>query len=416
MHRNTSKIHCVLPYLILVVLRVTPRVGLRSRVPCRYASHDRHSPSACAVGFRPYLLHIIKGSLDLMAHLEAQLSNSAFLCLRWTLYIPILMSFNKKRPAASQPNVRNACEECHERKIRCQISPEGGCCQACESSGRQCFFLPRYKSGRPRRDNTSNPKNNVPATNPSYQTLNLGIHSPLPSDKQATDMQMEMGSFDWQAATAHLPMPQTPDLDRDYFDTFGDDNSFINSALDLGSGLPSSPSPSDTDSKSDRPREERFASLLSQCVKLQQHSESMRDVASSLGSESSASNVTLQFILRDIDSSCAAVLQIFEDPLVNSASKPSDSALLALTIAIISQVFDLCDVLVHSMMPNVQSLNTMFLLKRLECNMMQARMAMSQINRMEQSLSSLNQNAVNKAWMIDQRLKLITDKNQPLWS
>lgn len=47
------------------------------------------------------------------------------------------------------PQVRNACEECHSRKIRCHSTSDGGC-RACQNSGRLCFFLPRNKSGRPK--------------------------------------------------------------------------------------------------------------------------------------------------------------------------------------------------------------------------------------------------------------------------
>lgn len=49
------------------------------------------------------------------------------------------------------PVVRSACEECHERKIRCLIPPHGGSCQACMTSRRQCYFLPKHKAGPPRR-------------------------------------------------------------------------------------------------------------------------------------------------------------------------------------------------------------------------------------------------------------------------
>lgn len=46
--------------------------------------------------------------------------------------------------------VRDACDACHTRKIRC-VTPQGGgpCCN-CQSKDLACYFLPRYKSGRPR--------------------------------------------------------------------------------------------------------------------------------------------------------------------------------------------------------------------------------------------------------------------------
>lgn len=47
------------------------------------------------------------------------------------------------------PQVRNACEECHSRKIKCHPTEDGGC-RSCQNNGRLCFFLPRNKSGRPK--------------------------------------------------------------------------------------------------------------------------------------------------------------------------------------------------------------------------------------------------------------------------
>lgn len=56
------------------------------------------------------------------------------------------MSSAQKR----HPIVRGACEACHTRKVRCKLPPEGGPCTSCTTAGRQCFFLPRVRSGRPR--------------------------------------------------------------------------------------------------------------------------------------------------------------------------------------------------------------------------------------------------------------------------
>ncbi|KAK8023360.1 hypothetical protein PG991_006599 [Apiospora marii] len=46
--------------------------------------------------------------------------------------------------------VRNACDACHTRKIRCVTPQAGGPCLHCQSKDLSCYFLPRYKSGRPR--------------------------------------------------------------------------------------------------------------------------------------------------------------------------------------------------------------------------------------------------------------------------
>lgn len=60
----------------------------------------------------------------------------------------------------SHPRVRSACEACHERKQRCIIPDAGGACHACLQNSRHCYFVPRYKAGRPRRTNRSNDTNN----------------------------------------------------------------------------------------------------------------------------------------------------------------------------------------------------------------------------------------------------------------
>ncbi|KAN0099097.1 hypothetical protein V8E51_012872 [Hyaloscypha variabilis] len=49
------------------------------------------------------------------------------------------------------PRVRDACESCHRRKIRCRLLPGSPACQSCLTSGDSCLFAPRAKAGRPRR-------------------------------------------------------------------------------------------------------------------------------------------------------------------------------------------------------------------------------------------------------------------------
>lgn len=44
--------------------------------------------------------------------------------------------------------VRDSCDECHSRKVRCIASTNS--CQACCQYGRRCVFSARSKMGRPR--------------------------------------------------------------------------------------------------------------------------------------------------------------------------------------------------------------------------------------------------------------------------
>jgi hypothetical protein len=49
------------------------------------------------------------------------------------------------------PKVRDACESCHKRKIRCLLDPGSTACRSCSVTGTSCLFAPRAKAGRPRR-------------------------------------------------------------------------------------------------------------------------------------------------------------------------------------------------------------------------------------------------------------------------
>ncbi|KAE8441692.1 hypothetical protein EG329_004565 [Mollisiaceae sp. DMI_Dod_QoI] len=58
--------------------------------------------------------------------------------------------------SATYPRVRDACESCHMRKIRCLLEPGSTACQNCSISGSSCLFAPRAKAGRPRRTHLEN--------------------------------------------------------------------------------------------------------------------------------------------------------------------------------------------------------------------------------------------------------------------
>ncbi|PYH35607.1 Zn(II)2Cys6 transcription factor domain-containing protein [Aspergillus neoniger CBS 115656] len=58
-----------------------------------------------------------------------------------------------------EAQLRSACEECHARKIRCELSVAtgGGRCKACALNQRQCLFSLRNRIGRPRKRPLSSP-------------------------------------------------------------------------------------------------------------------------------------------------------------------------------------------------------------------------------------------------------------------
>jgi Fungal Zn(2)-Cys(6) binuclear cluster domain len=55
---------------------------------------------------------------------------------------------------------REACEECHQRKIRCV--PRNGPCDNCVSNGRDCVFRQRSAMGRPRKQKSGQHQNSRP--------------------------------------------------------------------------------------------------------------------------------------------------------------------------------------------------------------------------------------------------------------
>ena len=341
-----------------------------------------------------------------------------------------------------EPSVRSACEECHDRKIRCQTPAEGGSCQACQASGRQCYFLPRYKSGRPRKDSTS------PAgswtRDSSYEDLSIDLSSPSSFPPSAFDTQYTADSqaahklFNWPSACTHFPSPmKIPELDPSStaFDSFRDHSAFSQQDIrrgrlpdrlrpslseftlnesSRGSTATSNTSPSpEKENQPGRAGGKEFAVLLEHCTTLQRHSEELREGGSLSANTWTSDNQTqVQWVLKNIDSSCALLFGTFGHLTLNSASEQNatvDPALLALTVSTALKIFEVCDLLIQNRIPSVVSLNTMLLLKRLDFNVMQARVAVSHVGQMKQSLSSLTQDANKKAWLIDQRFKSMRD-------
>lgn len=64
------------------------------------------------------------------------------------------LSPKSAQPNMSQslPKVRSACEACHKRKQRCIPYQAGGPCHSCRQNARNCYFVPRIRPGKQRRD------------------------------------------------------------------------------------------------------------------------------------------------------------------------------------------------------------------------------------------------------------------------
>lgn len=105
------------------------------------------------------------------------------------------------------------------RKIKCKQDSTGGSCLACASSGRQCYFLPRIKAGRPRRNRS--PKRNHSISS----TVTSPVDPPTPSlhsswqNSSTTGYQDSFAEADW--ATSPLVVE-----DNDIFSNAAEDDYF----------------------------------------------------------------------------------------------------------------------------------------------------------------------------------------------
>ncbi|KUJ13192.1 uncharacterized protein LY89DRAFT_154089 [Mollisia scopiformis] len=88
--------------------------------------------------------------------------------------------------AGMYPRVRDACENCHSRKIRCILEPGSIACRSCSSNGTSCLFAPRAKAGRPRRTHLESHQRRKSSSNQAvektYKTANEIGHTRTNAD------------------------------------------------------------------------------------------------------------------------------------------------------------------------------------------------------------------------------------------
>lgn len=99
--------------------------------------------------------------------------------------------------------LRNACDNCHQRKMRC-LSEADGPCMNCKSRGKSCTYSPRSQMGRPlkyktgsrikrRRDRnqpsiemTSEPQQTTPMSNRQHEPVISSPDVRLTSEAEST--------------------------------------------------------------------------------------------------------------------------------------------------------------------------------------------------------------------------------------
>lgn len=351
----------------------------------------------------------------------------------------------------AQPSVRTACEPCHQRKTRCIISTDGGPCDSCESRRLSCFFLPRARSGRrpitisASRTNTSSPSTNQNSSDNQFS---------LPQTPNS-EIQNDQFNWDWTLAAKGLDERSQPtgllDLDRP-LSSARTTNSFalqpsvvdrtfseLSKADDQNLGLahPSTPShlhmPDMTTStfsdpsfdhngkKGMRLGEREFSTFLQLCAKLQKHIEAAGVEASNSVANKSAktslmiptiSVASLQEILGDIDRSCNVILSVYGQGILSKSTAQMiadlDHASVSLAIALIFKIFQVCDAVLSCNLLNCQGLNDLLLHKRLDFNLMQARIVMSKIEELTQGGLAVLKNAALNSSYIENKFRAIS--------
>ncbi|KAJ5184400.1 hypothetical protein N7491_007734 [Penicillium cf. griseofulvum] len=276
-----------------------------------------------------------------------------------------------------QSHVRNACDACHKRKIRCIMSRSGGSCIHCEARGLRCYFLPRYKSGRPRRPKCDPSHSHCDPSDPSHDTadshtttspgslMNSSFwpaentvpsasakKSPPGADSSSNEdlfvwdshqdfaIQMEQHNFDLQDSDLPLKFRNVfngalLDIQQPTFPNFANQtgHSFINiqsedlpdatspSPPDMQTSVSSTTSqqPSDrSDPPSETSKDTRFVSLLEHCARLQRHIMTMEEDDSTISDKGTSkkigmSNSPLREVLEDIDASCKLMFEMCDE-------------------------------------------------------------------------------------------------------
>ena len=360
-----------------------------------------------------------------------------------------MQSNTHNRTVGSQPAVRSACEPCHERKIRCIISVDGGSCDNCKSRRMSCFFLPRARSGRrPIANHASETDGISPSTNQSSS-------GSCPSQPQTPNFELHNNHFDWNWTSPTEGLDQGPqstgllDLDKSLLNArtttrFGlqpsvaeldfsdvskvddknlrltDRSTFLATETpNMTKPMPSNPS-SDHESKTGtKLGEKEFATFLQLCTKLQRHvaltgevasNPAVREPTTSLRT-STISLAHLQEMLGDIDRSCDIIFGVYGQGILSNPTAKLiadlDHASVSLAIALIFKIFQICDaVLSYNLLKN-QGMNDLLLHKRLDFNLMQARIVTSRIEELTQGGFAVSRDIAMSASYVENKFRAI---------
>lgn len=244
----------------------------------------------------------------------------------------------------TQPRVRSACEPCHERKQRCIILDGGGPCQLCQQSSRNCFFIPRFKAGRPRRNDSAtgstigpNPADSRPSTSPVLSS------SATVQRRQAYSLPPHAIE---PAPTHSEPADQEPDtMTTDNYGNMNDLDIFMassSSELDMGLSTllefsyPPSPTP------------DAVLNLTERYAEMHRHELLLKQGGPTSPALPASTGYLLPTFITSIDSACTHALS-----LIRATSTPRDrdftvSALVALLLATMLKVILLTEAIIDA--------------------------------------------------------------------
>ncbi|KIX09427.1 uncharacterized protein Z518_00507 [Rhinocladiella mackenziei CBS 650.93] len=441
------------------------------------------------------------------------------------------MTSEPRSDCSPVPNIRNACEECHNRKIRCNIPHEGGSCQSCQNNSRLCFFLPRNKSGRPKFTQPGGPQ---PKSSANAAAISSAVAAAIAKNEKMT-LDSEPGSFStsrpntgstqspsstpapmyaiWpspqQSQQQQQPPPQrqpakpamrratTDSLERGFSDGFldingapafdvgdmdmsmsfsptdfsqissdasifdqvprsngmqhrmhsasessldslnGDPNganswmsaltSFANTPITIP-GTPSSASDGNTLSK------DSYSNLLGLTSRLQKCYETIQTGMIMGYVPSHCSKDQVESILKIVDDSCTAACKVLKTqynaavgsntdtsvflsldpvPVPPTGSGSVNQSVIVLVVAMVLKIVEVCELLIQCGLPSTQSnLDNVLTFKRLEVNVLQTRIALNNILRVDQGLSHLTEDATKRIGAIQSKLGHIETESQ----
>ena len=165
--------------------------------------------------------------------------------------------------------------------------------------------------------------------------------------------------------------------------------------------------------------EKEFSTFLQLCIKLQSHVALVEAISSSsITMDSMRTSVPaptipvprLQEMLGDINRSCDVAFEVYGQGLVSKTAtevvENMDHASVSLVTTLTFKIFQICDgILSHNLLQDAGS-NLLLLQKRLDFNVMQARVVMSKIEELTQNGFLVSRSLALNASHVEHKLKL----------